>query len=171
MNPNAAQLWTAPRWGLALLLACLGMLGPFAVDTYLPAFGSMQRALSADGLLWRRDAADCLTLLGSAAFALENVLLCRHDEPPQLAKALVMRLERHVFSRHIGARSVRNEPASRDVVRCARADGRQHAAVALVPAGEPPSVGWRHTLTPQLHVGPYAQRNRIRRSVGSCTGR
>ncbi|MFN8914566.1 MAG: Bcr/CflA family drug resistance efflux transporter, partial [Betaproteobacteria bacterium] len=50
MNPNAAQLWTAPRWGLALLLACLGMLGPFAVDTYLPAFGSMQRALSADGL-------------------------------------------------------------------------------------------------------------------------
>ncbi|MCA3217957.1 MAG: multidrug effflux MFS transporter [Burkholderiales bacterium] len=47
MNPNAAQLWTAPRWALALLLACLGMLGPFAVDTYLPAFGSMARALDA----------------------------------------------------------------------------------------------------------------------------
>ncbi len=47
MNPNAAQLWTAPRWALSLLLACLGMLGPFAVDTYLPAFGSMAKALQA----------------------------------------------------------------------------------------------------------------------------
>lgn len=47
MNPHAAQLWRAPRWALALLLACLGMLGPFAVDTYLPAFGSMARALDA----------------------------------------------------------------------------------------------------------------------------
>jgi DHA1 family bicyclomycin/chloramphenicol resistance-like MFS transporter len=47
MNPNAAQLWTAPRWALSLLLACLGMLGPFAVDTYLPAFGSMARSLGA----------------------------------------------------------------------------------------------------------------------------
>jgi DHA1 family bicyclomycin/chloramphenicol resistance-like MFS transporter len=47
MNPHAAQLWRAPRWALALLLACLGMLGPFAVDTYLPAFGSIARALDA----------------------------------------------------------------------------------------------------------------------------
>jgi DHA1 family bicyclomycin/chloramphenicol resistance-like MFS transporter len=47
MNPNAAQLWTAPRWAMALLLACLGMLGPFAIDTYLPAFGSMAKALGA----------------------------------------------------------------------------------------------------------------------------
>jgi len=34
-------------WALSLLLACLGMLGPFAIDTYLPAFGSMGRALNA----------------------------------------------------------------------------------------------------------------------------
>jgi DHA1 family bicyclomycin/chloramphenicol resistance-like MFS transporter len=34
-------------WALSLLLACLGMLGPFAIDTYLPAFGSMARALAA----------------------------------------------------------------------------------------------------------------------------
>jgi len=47
LNPQAAQLWTAPRWALALLLACLGMLGPFAVDTYLPAFGSISTALAA----------------------------------------------------------------------------------------------------------------------------
>jgi DHA1 family bicyclomycin/chloramphenicol resistance-like MFS transporter len=45
MNPDAATLWRAPRWALALLLACLGMLGPFAVDTYLPAFASISRAL------------------------------------------------------------------------------------------------------------------------------
>lgn len=45
MNPEASRLWTAPRWALALLLACLGMLGPFAIDTYLPAFSAIQRAL------------------------------------------------------------------------------------------------------------------------------
>jgi DHA1 family bicyclomycin/chloramphenicol resistance-like MFS transporter len=38
MNPDAQLLWRAPRWALAILLACLGMLGPFSVDTYLPAF-------------------------------------------------------------------------------------------------------------------------------------
>ena len=38
MNPQAAQLWTRPRWQLALLLAGLGMVGPFAIDAYLPAF-------------------------------------------------------------------------------------------------------------------------------------
>jgi len=47
LNPDASRLWTGPRWALALLLACLGMLGPFAVDTYLPAFGTMSRALDA----------------------------------------------------------------------------------------------------------------------------
>jgi DHA1 family bicyclomycin/chloramphenicol resistance-like MFS transporter len=47
VNPDAAKLWTGPMWALSLLLACLGMLGPFAIDTYLPAFGSMGRALNA----------------------------------------------------------------------------------------------------------------------------
>ena len=47
MNPNAAKLWTAPAWTLSLLLACLGMLGPFAVDTYLPAFSSITQSLQA----------------------------------------------------------------------------------------------------------------------------
>ncbi len=50
MNPNAAQLWTAPRWALALLLACLGMLGPFAIDTYLPAFAGISSSLNASPL-------------------------------------------------------------------------------------------------------------------------
>lgn len=42
MNPQADQLWTRPRWQLALLLAGLGMVGPFAIDAYLPAFAGEQ---------------------------------------------------------------------------------------------------------------------------------
>ena len=47
MNPNAEQLWRHPRWMLALLLAGLGMVGPFAIDTYLPAFDSIAATLRA----------------------------------------------------------------------------------------------------------------------------
>ena len=47
MNPNAAQLWHAPRWALALLLALLSMIAPFAVDTYLPAFSGIALSLGA----------------------------------------------------------------------------------------------------------------------------
>lgn len=44
------HVWPAPRWLLALLVAGLNTLGPFAVDTYLPAFDSMARDLSASPL-------------------------------------------------------------------------------------------------------------------------
>ncbi|MEB2335135.1 MAG: multidrug effflux MFS transporter [Burkholderiales bacterium] len=47
MNPDAAAIWKAPRWALAVLLAALGMLGPFSIDTYLPAFSGIARALEA----------------------------------------------------------------------------------------------------------------------------
>jgi DHA1 family bicyclomycin/chloramphenicol resistance-like MFS transporter len=47
MNPNADQLWKAPRWALAVLLALLGMLGPFSIDTYIPAFSGIARSLGA----------------------------------------------------------------------------------------------------------------------------
>ena len=47
MNPDAAQIWRAPRWALAVLLAVLGMLGPFSIDTYLPAFSGIARSLGA----------------------------------------------------------------------------------------------------------------------------
>jgi len=47
MNPNAHLLWKAPRWALAALLAVLGMLGPFSIDTYLPAFSGMASTLGA----------------------------------------------------------------------------------------------------------------------------
>ena len=47
MNPDAAQIWRAPRWALAVLLALLGMLGPFSIDTYLPAFSGIAKTLGA----------------------------------------------------------------------------------------------------------------------------
>ncbi|MEN9314174.1 MAG: hypothetical protein RIS35_567 [Pseudomonadota bacterium] len=50
MNPDAGKHWAAPRWALALLLAALGMLGPFAIDTYLPAFAGIGQDLGADAV-------------------------------------------------------------------------------------------------------------------------
>jgi DHA1 family bicyclomycin/chloramphenicol resistance-like MFS transporter len=50
MKPDAVALWRGPRWTLALLLAGLGTLGPFAIDTYLPAFEGIARTLAATPL-------------------------------------------------------------------------------------------------------------------------
>lgn len=50
MNPDARHLWTAPRWALAILLATLGMLGPFSIDTFLPAFAGIRQSLDATPL-------------------------------------------------------------------------------------------------------------------------
>lgn len=47
MNPDSANLWRAPRWALALLLAGLATVGPFSIDTYLPAFSGIAAALNA----------------------------------------------------------------------------------------------------------------------------
>src|SRR5690606_10904333 len=47
MNPDADRLWRGPRWALAALLATLGMLGPFSIDTYLPAFSGIATSIGA----------------------------------------------------------------------------------------------------------------------------
>jgi DHA1 family bicyclomycin/chloramphenicol resistance-like MFS transporter len=47
MNPNASTLWRGPRWALAAMLAVLSMLGPFSIDTYIPAFAGMAQSLGA----------------------------------------------------------------------------------------------------------------------------
>jgi DHA1 family bicyclomycin/chloramphenicol resistance-like MFS transporter len=47
MNPDAHTLWRAPQWAFAILLALLGMLGPFSIDTYLPAFSGIAASLQA----------------------------------------------------------------------------------------------------------------------------
>jgi DHA1 family bicyclomycin/chloramphenicol resistance-like MFS transporter len=50
VNPDAHHLWRAPRWALAVLLATLGMLGPFSIDTYIPAFVGIASSLGATPL-------------------------------------------------------------------------------------------------------------------------
>jgi MFS transporter, DHA1 family, multidrug resistance protein len=47
LNSPARSHHETPRWLLALLLAGLAMLGPFAIDTYIPAFTGMGRDLNA----------------------------------------------------------------------------------------------------------------------------
>jgi DHA1 family bicyclomycin/chloramphenicol resistance-like MFS transporter len=47
LNPDAQRLWPGPRWALAVLLALLGMLGPFSIDTYLPAFTGIATSVGA----------------------------------------------------------------------------------------------------------------------------
>jgi MFS transporter, DHA1 family, multidrug resistance protein len=47
MNPQASQLWRAPRWALSILLAALATVGPFSIDTFLPAFSGIAHALDA----------------------------------------------------------------------------------------------------------------------------
>ena len=47
MNPDSHLLWRGSRSQLALLLACLGMLGPFSIDTYLPAFAGIAQSIGA----------------------------------------------------------------------------------------------------------------------------
>ncbi|MEG0447483.1 MAG: multidrug effflux MFS transporter [Comamonas sp.] len=50
MQNNFSTFWRGPRWTLAVLLAILGMLGPFSVDTYIPAFSGIAQALGATPL-------------------------------------------------------------------------------------------------------------------------
>lgn len=50
MQNDFSTPWRGPRWTLALLLAILGMLGPFSIDTYIPAFSGIARALGATPL-------------------------------------------------------------------------------------------------------------------------
>ena len=46
-EPASTTTWRGPAWAMSVLLALLGMLGPFAIDTYLPAFPAIARGLSA----------------------------------------------------------------------------------------------------------------------------
>ncbi|MFM7532431.1 MAG: multidrug effflux MFS transporter [Rubrivivax sp.] len=68
MHPEAAALWRGPRWALALLLASLSALGPFAIDTYLPAFGAIAADIGATPVQMQQTLAAYL-----AGFALMNL--------------------------------------------------------------------------------------------------
>ncbi|MFN8900215.1 MAG: multidrug effflux MFS transporter [Pseudomonadota bacterium] len=60
--------WRGRRWALALLLAGLGSIGPFAVDTYLPAFEGIGAAIGATPVQMQQTLATYL-----AAFAVMNL--------------------------------------------------------------------------------------------------
>ena len=47
MSTEMSRLWRGPTWLLAALLALLGMLGPFVIDAYLPAFGGIAASTGA----------------------------------------------------------------------------------------------------------------------------
>ena len=49
-RPTAAAASSTPQWVLAVMLALLGMLGPFSIDTYLPAFDGIAASLHASPL-------------------------------------------------------------------------------------------------------------------------
>ena len=68
MHPEADKLWRGPRWALALLLAALSALGPFAIDTYLPAFGAIAADVGATPVQMQQTLAAYL-----AGFALMNL--------------------------------------------------------------------------------------------------
>jgi DHA1 family bicyclomycin/chloramphenicol resistance-like MFS transporter len=68
MHPEAGTLWRGPRWALALLLAALSALGPFAIDTYLPAFPAIAADVGATPVQMQQTLASYL-----AGFALMNL--------------------------------------------------------------------------------------------------
>ncbi len=68
MHPEAATLWRHPRWLLSVLLASLGMLGPFSIDTYLPAFDGIARSTGATPVQLQQTLSSYL-----AGFALMNL--------------------------------------------------------------------------------------------------
>ena len=68
MHPEADKLWRGPHWALALLLAALSALGPFAIDTYLPAFSAIAVDLGATPVQMQQTLAAYL-----AGFAIMNL--------------------------------------------------------------------------------------------------
>jgi DHA1 family bicyclomycin/chloramphenicol resistance-like MFS transporter len=50
MTSPVSTLWRAPRWTLAAMLATMGVLGPFSIDTFIPAFAGIEATLGATPL-------------------------------------------------------------------------------------------------------------------------
>ena len=72
MNPDAQSLWRLPQWAFAVLLAVLGMLGPFSIDTYLPAFADIAASLGAT-LVLSFSVGLALTMVASGVLAAWSV--------------------------------------------------------------------------------------------------
>ena len=50
LSASAIRGWAGPQWALAALLAALATVGPFAIDTYMPAFAGIAQSLQASPL-------------------------------------------------------------------------------------------------------------------------
>ena len=49
-SSKVEEHWRGPVWALPVLLALLSMLGPFSIDTYIPAFSAIAQSLGADAV-------------------------------------------------------------------------------------------------------------------------
>lgn len=78
-----------PRWHLAALLAGLATLGPFSVDTYLPAFAGMQAALPATALQMQQTLSAYLLAFGTM-FLFHGALSDSFGRKPVIVIALVI---------------------------------------------------------------------------------
>jgi len=67
-----AVRWVKPLWSLAALLAALATLGPFAIDTYLPAFDGISESLGATPFQMQQTLS--AYLLGFSAMLLHGAL-------------------------------------------------------------------------------------------------
>lgn len=164
LTPHPYPAWRGPMWALPALLAALSVLGPFAIDTYLPAFegiaaslgtskAHLQHTLAAYLLafavmnLFHGALADSfgrrpVVLWGVAAFALASV-----------GCALAQSLEQLVLFRALqglssGASMVVSRAIIRDVFPPAQAQkvmSRVTLYFGLAPAIAPVIGGWLYT--------------------------
>jgi DHA1 family bicyclomycin/chloramphenicol resistance-like MFS transporter len=105
MPHTLSSVWKAPRWVLAVLLAALGTLGPFSIDTYLPAFAGIAQSLQASPLQMQQTLS--AYLLGYAVMNLFHGSLADSfgRRPVVLAGAAVFALSSVgcALSNHVGA--------------------------------------------------------------------
>ncbi len=79
----------APRWVIAALLAGLATLGPFAVDTYMPAFGGMAHDLNAS-MLQMQQTLSVYLLAFAFMFLFHGALSDSFGRKPVIVAALVV---------------------------------------------------------------------------------
>ena len=84
---KTSPFWRGPRWTLAMLLAILGMLGPFSVDTYIPPSRALPRPWAQPVEMQQTLSA---YLLGFAFMNLFHGALGQLRTPPVILWGLVM---------------------------------------------------------------------------------
>lgn len=165
VSPHPASVALGPAWALPALLAALSVLGPFSIDTYLPAFSGISASLAASPLqmqqtlsayllafafmnLFHGALADSfgrrpVVLWGVAAFGLASI-----------GCAMAQSAEQLIFFRALqgmssGASMVVSRAIIRDVYPPAQAQRVMSQVTlyfGLAPAVAPILGGWLYTL-------------------------